>query len=47
MFPSKEKEKNAVAQLIYFVSLTIWFYKADYGDGEKVFQKGKGEFHER
>ena len=47
MFPSKEKEKNAVAQLIYFVSLTIWFYEADYGDGEKVFQKGKGEFHER
>ena len=44
MFASKEKEKNAVAQLIYFVSLTIWFYEADCGDGEKVCQKGRGNF---
>ena len=47
MFASKEKEKNAIAQLIYFVSPTIWFYEADYGDGEKVCQKRKGEFHKQ
>ena len=46
MFASGEKEKNAIAQLIYFVSTVIWFYEADYGDGERVCQKGKGEFHE-
>ena len=47
MLASKEKKKNAIAQLIYFVSLTVSFYEADYGDGEKVCQKGKGEFYKR
>ena len=47
MFASKEKEKNIIAQSICFVSPTIWFCEADYADGEKVCQKGKGEFYER
>ena len=47
MFASKEKEENAIAQSIYFVSPMILFYKADYGDEEKICQKGKGEFYER
>ena len=41
----QRKEKNAIAQSIYFLSPTIWFYEADYGDGEKVCEKGKGKFH--
>ena len=45
MFASKQKEKNAIAQSIYFLSSTIWFYEADYGDGEKVCQTGKRKFH--
>ena len=47
MFASKEKEENAIAQSIYFVSPMIFFYKADCGDEEKICQKGKGEFYER
>ena len=43
----KKRRKNAIAQSIYFVSPTIWFYEAGYGDGQKVCQKGKREFHER
>ena len=39
--------KNAIAQSIYFVSPTIWFYKGDYRDRKKVCQKRKWKFHER